>query len=70
MQAYEALAGEGSLPNQTIGVGTVKANVGHLEAAAGVAGVIKVLLALKHQQLPGLAGFDKINPHIDIKAGI
>ncbi|NEO77837.1 type I polyketide synthase [Moorena sp. SIO4G3] len=49
------------------GLGAVKTNVGHLEAAAGMAGVIKVLLAMKHKKLPKLANFQKLNPRIKLK---
>ncbi|MDE1462572.1 beta-ketoacyl synthase N-terminal-like domain-containing protein [Spartinivicinus poritis] len=47
-------------------LGAVKSNIGHLLAAAGVAGVIKVLLAIKHRQLPPTLHFEKANPHIQL----
>jgi acyl transferase domain-containing protein/thioesterase domain-containing protein/acyl carrier protein len=46
-------------------VGSVKANVGHLDAAAGVAGLIKTTLALQHRQLPPTINFNRPNPLID-----
>lgn len=45
-------------------VGSVKTNIGHLEAAAGMAGLIKVLLSLQHGQIPGQLNFETPNPHI------
>jgi len=50
----------------TCGLGSVKTNIGHLETAAGIAGVIKVLLAFEHRTLPGLANFRRINPKINL----
>jgi acyl transferase domain-containing protein len=46
-------------------VGSVKTNIGHLDAAAGVAGLIKTVLALRHRQLPPSLHFKKPNPTID-----
>ena len=47
-------------------LGALKTQIGHLEAAAGVAGVIKLLLALRHGVLPGNLHFKSLNPHIDL----
>ena len=46
-------------------IGSVKTNVGHLDTAAGVAGLIKTVLALKHQQIPPSLHFETPNPKID-----
>jgi polyketide synthase PksM len=47
------------------GIGSLKANIGHTTAAAGVLSLIKVLLSLKHKQIPPLIHFNKENEHID-----
>jgi acyl transferase domain-containing protein/acyl carrier protein len=49
-------------------VGSVKTNIGHLDAAAGVAGLIKTVLALKNKQLPPSLNFEEPNPEIDFAA--
>lgn len=46
-------------------IGSVKTNIGHLDAAAGVAGLIKIILALKHRQLPPSLHYKQPNPKID-----
>ena len=50
--------------NNPLMVGSVKTNMGHLEAAAGVAGVIKVILSLKNGEIPPHLHFKNPNPHI------
>lgn len=49
-----------------VGLGTAKAAVGHLEAAAGVAGLIAAALALKHATIPPIAGFSSPNPALNL----
>src|ERR1035438_84975 len=49
------------------GIGSLKTNVGHLDAAAGVAGLMKTVLALEHAQLPASLNFQTLNPHIELK---
>lgn len=48
-------------------LGSVKANIGHLDAAAGVAGLIKAALSLSHKTIPPLANFSKPNPQFDFE---
>ncbi len=48
-------------------VGSVKTNLGHLETASGIAGLIKAVLALKHKQIPPSLHFQTPNPHIDFE---
>ena len=49
------------------GIGAVKSNIGHLEGAAGIAGLIKVLLAMKYKKLPKIVNFKELNPRISLK---
>jgi acyl transferase domain-containing protein/SAM-dependent methyltransferase/acyl carrier protein len=63
--ALAAVFGPGRAADNPLVLGSAKTNLGHLEAAAGVAGVIKAVLALQNQQIPPHLHFQKLNPHID-----
>eukprot|EP00919_Chromeraceae_sp_WS-2016_P001123 GHVR01002803.1.p1 GENE.GHVR01002803.1~~GHVR01002803.1.p1 ORF type:complete len:3479 (-),score=561.50 GHVR01002803.1:2759-13195(-) len=51
--------------SHNIAIGSVKANIGHLEPAAGIAGIIKVIEMFKNKYIPGQANFKELNPYID-----
>jgi acyl transferase domain-containing protein len=53
---------------QFCAVGSVKPNIGHLDAAAGVSSLIKTVLALKHRQIPPTINFESPNPKIDFES--
>ncbi|WP_113049889.1 SDR family NAD(P)-dependent oxidoreductase [Paenibacillus polymyxa] len=65
-ELYESTKGPG-IKEPHCGLGSVKTNVGHLELAAGIAGVIKVLLQLKHKKLVKSLHCDAINPYIKLE---
>lgn len=64
VQAAGAAFGVGREPSRPLLIGSVKTNIGHLEAAAGIAGVIKVILSLEHEVLPEHLHFRNPSPHI------
>ncbi|WP_421844330.1 type I polyketide synthase [Mycobacterium sp.] len=64
VQAAAAVYGAGRDPDRPLLIGTAKTNIGHLESAAGVAGLVKVVLALQHDLLPQNLHFQKPSPHI------
>ncbi len=64
----EALVDEiGRVAGPPCFVGTVKSNIGHLEAAAGVAGLIKVVQALRHERVPPHLHFQTLNPLVSFE---
>ncbi|MBX9702714.1 MAG: alpha/beta fold hydrolase [Alphaproteobacteria bacterium] len=66
-KAWGVLSKGETLPLNTVGLGSVKTHIGHLEPAAGIASLLKVLLCLKHKQLPGNLHFETLNPYIQLE---
>jgi acyl transferase domain-containing protein/acyl carrier protein len=65
VRALAGALGAGRSNETALLIGSVKTNIGHLEAAAGVAGVVKVILSLQNERLPAHLHFREPNPHID-----
>ena len=66
-EALSAVLGPGRPRNRTCWLGSVKTNIGHLESAAGIAGVIKVAFSIKHKQIPASLHYTGLNPHISLE---
>ncbi|MBA4058278.1 MAG: hypothetical protein C0490_26410, partial [Marivirga sp.] len=60
-----AFRSAGSKESNYCTLGSVKSNIGHLDAASGVAGFIKVVMALKNKKLPGTVNYERPNPNIN-----
>ena len=67
LEALDAVMSEGRAPGVPLVVGAIKTNLGHLEAASGVAGLIKVVLALQHGTIPANLHFRRLNPAITLR---
>ncbi|MEA5516849.1 type I polyketide synthase [Nodularia sp. UHCC 0506] len=66
IRALGAVYGQSREPDNLLWVSSVKTNIGHLESAAGIAGLIKVVLALQHAKIPPHLHLQTVNPHISL----
>ena len=64
VEALAAVLGPPRDDGSQVVLGSVKSSIGHLEGAAGIAGLIKAVLCLHHRQLPPMVHFRQVNPHI------
>ena len=66
-KALKAVLMEGREPNRPCWIGSVKTNIGHLEAAGGISALLKVVLSLQHEEIPPHLHLKQLNPYISLE---
>ena len=70
LEALDAALGTGRPADRPLVVGSVKTNLGHLESASGVAGLMKVVLALQHREIPPHLHFGALTPRVSLRGAV
>ncbi|MCB0260552.1 MAG: hypothetical protein KDE62_12665, partial [Calditrichaeota bacterium] len=65
LQCLDEVFAQYNIPRQSVALGSVKSNIGHLKGAAGAAGILKAALCLTHKTLVPSLNFNSPNPNID-----
>ncbi|MBD2448802.1 type I polyketide synthase [Nostoc sp. FACHB-152] len=67
LKALKAVLTEGREANQPCSIGSIKTNIGHLEAAAGMSALIKIVLSLQHEEIPPHLHLNELNSYVSLK---
>ncbi|OJA31300.1 hypothetical protein BGV47_24540 [Burkholderia ubonensis] len=70
MNSIQAVYGDGRRDDAPLVIGSVKTQIGHTEACAGVAGLIKLALCVAHDRVVPQRNFERLNPHITLRDGV
>lgn len=69
-KALKAVLMEGREPDRPCAIGSVKTNIGHLEAAGGISALIKIVLSLQHEEIPPHLHLTQLNPYISLDSNL